>query len=68
LYGVETWTLRNVDQNSLERSEIWCWRRMEMIWTGRAKNEEALHILKQERTILHAIKRREANLDWFHLA
>jgi len=65
LYGAESWTLRKVDQNSLERCEMWCWRRMEMIWTDRARNEEALHIFQQERNILHAIKRREANLDWF---
>jgi len=68
LYGAETWTLRKVDQNSLERFEIWCWRRMEMIRTDRARNEEALHIFKQERNILHATHRREANLDWSHLA
>jgi hypothetical protein len=68
LCDTETWTLRKVDQNSLERFERWCWRRMEMIWTDRARNEEALHIFKQERNILHTKKRREANLDWSHLA
>jgi hypothetical protein len=68
LYGAETWTIRKVDQNSLERFEMWCWRRMEMIWTDRARNEEVLHMFKQERSILHTIKRREANLDWSHLA
>jgi hypothetical protein len=34
LYGAESWTLRAVDQKHLESSEMWCWRRMEMIrWT-----------------------------------
>jgi hypothetical protein len=28
LYGVETWTLRAVDQKHLESFEMWCWRRM----------------------------------------
>jgi hypothetical protein len=31
LYGAETWTLQKVDQKYLERTEMWCWRRMEGI-------------------------------------
>jgi len=68
LYGAEAWTLRKVDQNSLKRFEMWCWRRMEMIWTDRARNEEALHIFQKERNALRTIKRREGNLDRSHLA
>jgi hypothetical protein len=68
LYGAETWTLRKVDQNSLESFEMWYWKRMEMIWTDLARNEEALHRIKEERNILHTIKRWETNLDWSHLA
>jgi hypothetical protein len=30
-------------------------------WTDRVRNEEALHRVKEERNILHAIKRRKAN-------
>jgi len=30
-------------------------------WTDRVINEEELHIVKEERNILHTIKRREAN-------
>jgi hypothetical protein len=34
LYGVETWTLRKLDQKYLESIEMCCWRRMEKIsWT-----------------------------------
>jgi hypothetical protein len=63
LYGAETWTLRKVDQNYLESFEVWCWRRMEKIsWTYRVRNEEVLHRVKEERNIVHAIKRRKA--DW----
>jgi hypothetical protein len=63
LYGAETWTLRKVDQKYLESLELWCWRRMEKIsWTDRVRNEEVLHIVKEERNILHTIKRRKANL------
>jgi len=30
-------------------------------WTDRARNEEVLHRVKEERNILHRAKRREAN-------
>jgi len=43
LYGVETWTLRAVDQKHLGSFEMWCWRRMEkIIWTDHVRNEEVL--------------------------
>jgi hypothetical protein len=62
LYGGETWTLRKVPQKYLERFEMWWWRRMEKIrWTDRVRNEEVLHRTKEERNILHAVKRRKAN-------
>jgi hypothetical protein len=42
---------------------MWCWRIMEKIsWTDRVRNEEVLHWVKEERNILHTIKRRKA--DW----
>jgi ppGpp synthetase/RelA/SpoT-type nucleotidyltranferase len=41
---------------------MWCWRRMEKIsWTDLVRNEEVLHRVKEERSILHRIKRRKAN-------
>jgi hypothetical protein len=62
LCGAETWTLRKVDRKYLESLEMWCWRRMEKIsWTDRVRNEEVLHRVKEERNIVHTIKRRKAN-------
>jgi hypothetical protein len=41
---------------------MWWWRRMEKIsWTDRVRNEEVLHRVKEERNIVHTIKRRKAN-------
>jgi len=34
---------------------------MEIIWTDRVRNEDVLHKVKEEREILHKIKRRKAN-------
>jgi hypothetical protein len=57
--GAEAWTLRKVDQKYLRISQMWCWRRMEKIsWTSRVKNE-VLERVKEERNILHTIKRRK---------
>jgi hypothetical protein len=62
LYGGETWTLRKMYQKYLESFEMRCWRRMEKIsWTDRMRNEEALYSVKEERNIVHTIKRRKAN-------
>jgi len=62
LYGAETWTLRAVDQKHTESYEIWCWRRMEKIsWTVHVRNEEVLLRVKEQRNILHEIRKRKAN-------
>jgi len=59
LYGVETWTLRAVDQKHLERFEMWSWRRMEKIsWTDHVRNEDVLLRVKEQRNILHEIRKR----------
>jgi len=45
-----TWTLGEVDQKHLQSSEMWCWRRMEMIsWTDRVRNAELLLRVKEQR-------------------
>jgi hypothetical protein len=64
LYGAETWTLWAVDQRHLESFEMWCWRRMEKISrTNHVRNEEVLLRVKEQRNILHEIRKRKAN--WF---
>jgi len=62
LYGAETWTLRAVDQKHLESFEMWCWRRMEKIsWTDHVRNEKVLLRFKEQRNILHEIRKRKAS-------
>ena len=52
----------NVDQKHLESFEMWCWRRMETIsWTDHVRNEEVLLRVKEQRNILHEIRKRKAN-------
>jgi hypothetical protein len=41
---------------------MWCWRRMNKIsLTDHVRNEEVLHIVKEDRNILHTIKGRKGN-------
>jgi hypothetical protein len=55
-------TLWEVDQECLENFEMWRWRKLEKISrTDRVGDEEALHRVKEDRNILHTIKRRKAN-------
>ena len=62
LYGAETWTLRAIDQKHLQSFEMWCWRRMEkIIWTDHVRNEDVLLRVKEQRNILHEIRKRKAN-------
>jgi len=62
LYGAETWMLRALDQKHLKSFEMWCWRRMKKIsWTDHVRNEEALLRVKEQRNILHEIRKRKAN-------
>jgi len=62
LYGAETWTLRKVYRKHLESFEMWCWRRMGKIsWTDHVRNEEVLLRVKEQRNILHEIRKRKAN-------
>jgi hypothetical protein len=42
--------------------EIWCWRgKKKLSLTDRVKNEEVSQRVKEDRNILHTIKRRKAN-------
>ena len=58
--GAENWALEKVDQKCLESFEMRCWRRTEVSWTVRVRNE-VLHRIKDERNFLHTVKRRKAN-------
>jgi hypothetical protein len=61
LYGAETWTIRKLDQKYLESFEMWCWRMEKICWTDLVNNKAVLHRVKEERNILHTIRRGKAN-------
>ena len=59
----ESWDRRSKKKKNLESFEMWCWRRMEKIWTYHVRNEEVLFRVNEQRNILHEIIKREDN--WF---
>jgi hypothetical protein len=61
LCGAGTGTVWAVDRKQLGSFEMWCWRRMEISWTDRVRNEEVLLRVKEYRNILHEISKRKAN-------
>ena len=60
LCGAVTWTLRKADQEYLESSEIWCWRKMEKIIWAKCVRSEVWQRVKEQRNILHTIQREKA--------
>jgi hypothetical protein len=40
---------------------MWCWRRLEISWTDRVRNEEGSHRVNEESNILYRIKRSNVN-------
>jgi hypothetical protein len=40
---------------------MWCWRRIEISWTDHVRNEEVLLRAKEQRNILHEIRKLKAN-------
>jgi hypothetical protein len=45
----------------LNSSELWFWRKTEINWTNRVKNEEVLRSVNKERIILHQRKWKNAD-------
>ena len=62
MYDAEMWKHQEADQKYVESFEICCKRKMEEIsWTNHVRNEELLQSAKEERNILHTMKRRKVN-------
>ena len=43
LYGCESWTVKKAEHQSIDASELWCWRRpLRVPWTARRSNQSIL--------------------------
>jgi hypothetical protein len=54
-------TLKKTDQKYLANFEMCYWRRVEISWTNHVRSEEVLPRVKEDRNILHTIRRTKAN-------
>jgi len=62
LYGADMWTPRKADQKQVGSFETWFWRgKKKLSLTDRVTNEEASQRVREDRNVLHTIKRRKAN-------
>ena len=43
MYGCESWTIKKAEQQRIDASELWCWRRLFRVpWTARRSNRSIL--------------------------
>ena len=48
-YGCESWTINKVEHQSIDASELWCWRRLLRVpWTARISNQSMLKEISPE--------------------
>jgi hypothetical protein len=60
LSDAKTWTLWKVDQKYLGSLETWYCRRMDISWIDCVRHEKLSCRVKEERNILHIIRKRKA--------
>ena len=46
MYGCESWTIKKAEQQRIDASELWCWRRF--LWTARRSNQSILEEISPE--------------------
>lgn len=60
MYNSETWTISKLMAEKLQAFEMWCYRRMQRIsWTAHMTNENVLHQIQQERSLMKEITMRQ---------
>ena len=49
MYGCESWTIKKVECQRIDASELWCWRRLSKVsWTARRSNQSILNEISPE--------------------
>ena len=42
MYGCESWTVKKAECQRIDAFELWCWRRLRVLWTARRSNQSIL--------------------------
>ena len=49
IYGCESWTIKKAECQTIDTSELWCWRRLLRVpWTARRSNQSILKEISPE--------------------
>ena len=49
MYGCQSWTVKKAEQQRIDASELWCWRRLLRVpWTARRSNQSILREISPE--------------------
>ena len=49
MYGCESWTVREAENQRIDAFELWCWRRLLRVpWTARSSNQSILKEISPE--------------------
>ena len=49
MFGCESWTIKKAEQQRIDASELWCWRRLLRVpWTARRSNQSILSEISPE--------------------
>ena len=60
--GCESWTIKKVERQRIDASELWCWRRLLKVpWTARRSNQSILKEIKPE----YSLERLMLKLQYF---
>ena len=42
VYGCESWTIKKAECQTIDAFQLWCWRRLRVLWTARKSNQSVL--------------------------
>ena len=48
MYRCESWTIRKAEHWRIDAFELWCWRRLRVLWTARRLNQSILKEISPE--------------------
>ena len=49
MYGCESWTIKKAEHQTIDASELWCWRKLWRVpWTARRSNQPILKEISPE--------------------
>ena len=51
MYGCESWTVKKAECQRVDAFELWCWRRLRVLWTARRSNQSILKEVNPEHSL-----------------